>query len=70
MEAESNGEPSDEEPERIDLELLARGKKVGLTFEEMNLMRVRDLIKFVRIYSGNNEEETGRQATQADFDNF
>jgi len=70
VEAESNGEPSDEEPERIDLELLARGKKVGLTFEEMNLMRVRDLIKFVRIYSGNNEEETGRQATQADFDNF
>ncbi len=70
MEAESNGEPSDEEPERIDLELLARGKKVGLTFEEMNLMRVRDLIKFVRIYSGNNEEETERQATQADFDNF
>jgi hypothetical protein len=70
VEAESNGEPSDEEPERIDLELLARGKKVGLTFEEMNLMRVRDLIKFVRIYSGNNEEETERQATQADFDNF
>ena len=70
MEASDNGEPSDEEPERIDLELLARGKKVGLTFEEMNLMRVRDLIKFVRIYSGNNEEETERQATQADFDNF
>lgn len=70
MEAESNGEPSDEEPERIDLELLAIGKKAGLTFEEMNLMRVRDLIKFVRIYSGNNEEETERQATQADFDAF
>ena len=70
MEAESNGEPSDTEPDRMDLELLAIGKKAGLTFDEMNLMRVRDLIKFVRIYSGNNEEETERQATQADFDNF
>ena len=54
----------------MDLELLAIGKKAGLSFDEMNLLRVRDLLKFVRIYSGNNEEETERQATQADMDRF
>ena len=71
MEASDNGEPSDTEPERMDLELLAIGKKAGLTFDEMNLLRVRDLLKFVQIYTGNNEEtETVRQATQADFDAF
>ena len=71
MEASDNGEPSDTEPERMDLELLAIGKKAGLSFEEMNLFRVRDLLKFVQIYTGNNEEtETVRQATQADFDRW
>ena len=71
MEASDNGEPSDTEPERMDLELLAIGKKAGLTFDEMNLLRVRDLLKFVQIYTGNDEEtETVRQATQADFDRW
>ena len=70
MEAEGNGEPSDAEPDRMDLELLAIGKKAGLTFEEINLFRVRDLLKFVRIYTGSNDDNTIRQATQADFDSF
>ena len=71
MEAESNGEPSDTEPDRMDLELLAIGKKAGLTFDEINMFRVRDLLKFVQIYTGNNEETgTVRQATQADMDRF
>ena len=72
METNDNGEPSDTEPDRMDLELLAIGKKAGLTFDEMNLLRVRDLLKFVQIYtgSGNEETETVRQATQADFDRW
>jgi len=71
VEAESNGDPSAQEPDRMDLELLAIGKKAGLTFEEMNLFRVRDLLKFVQIYTGNDEgTETVRQATQADFDRW
>ena len=71
MEASDNGKPSDTEPDRMDLELLAIGKKAGLSFEEMNLFRVRDLLKFVQIYTGNNEEtEAVRQATQADFDRW
>ena len=71
METNDNGEPSDTEPDRMDLELLVIGKKAGLTFEEINLMRVRDLLKYVQIYTGNDEEtETVRQATQADFDRW
>ena len=71
MEAKSNGEPSDAEPDRMDLELLAIGKKAGLSFDEMNLLRVRDLLKYVQIYTGNDEEtETVRQATQTDFDRW
>ena len=72
MEAESNGEPSDTEPDRMDLELLAIGKKAGLSFDEMNLLRVRDLLKYVQIYTGSGDEETEteRQATQADFDRW
>ena len=70
MEAEGNGEPSDAEPDRMDLELLAIGKKAGLTFDEINMFRVRDLIKFVQIYTGKDEETEVRQANQSDFDSF
>ncbi|OPZ45350.1 MAG: hypothetical protein BWY95_01981 [Bacteroidetes bacterium ADurb.BinA104] len=75
MEVESNGsgEPTDTEaepPERLDLDLLVVGKKMGLSFDEMNMFRVRDLIKFVRIYTGNDEETEVRQANQADFDRW
>lgn len=71
METNDNGEPSDTEPDRMDLELLAIGKKAGLTFDEMNLFRVRDLLKYIQIYTGNNDEGTEvRQATQADFDRW
>ena len=70
METNDNGEPSDTEPDRMDLELLAIGKKAGLTFDEMNLLRVRDLLKYVQIYTGNDEETEVRQATQADMDRF
>ena len=75
MEVESNGsgEPTDTEaepPDRLDLDLLVVGKKMGLSFDEMNMFRVRDLIKFVRIYTGNDEETEVRQANQADFDRW
>ena len=74
VESSGSGEPTDTEaepPERLDLDLLVVGKKMGLSFDEMNMFRVRDLIKFVRIYTGNDEEtETVRQATQADFDRW
>lgn len=73
VESSGSGEPTDTEaepPERLDLDLLVVGKKMGLSFDEMNMFRVRDLIKFVRIYTGNDEETEVRQANQADFDRW
>lgn len=73
VESSGSGEPTDtdaEPPERLDLDLLVVGKKMGLSFDEMNMFRVRDLIKFVRIYTGNDEETEVRQANQADFDRW
>ena len=68
-----NSSKSNEEPEndfdRLDLELLAIGKKAGLSFAEINMFRVSDLIKYVKIYTGNDEQQA-KHATQADFDSF
>lgn len=76
MEAEGggSGEATDtdvEPPERLDLDLLLVGKRMGLSFDEMNMFRVRDLLKFVHIYAGEKDNQnTVRQAGQADFDSF
>ena len=59
-------------PDRIDLELLAIGKRVGLTFEEINRFRVCDLISYVDIIMKEKGKETAqpRRATQEDIDAF
>lgn len=69
MEADGNEKGDDAEPDRMDLELLAIGKKAGLSFEEINMFRVRDLLKYVSIFTGA-EKEKPRKATQADIDKF
>lgn len=74
VESSGSGEPTDTEakpPDRLDLELLVVGKKMGLSFDEMNMFRVRDLLKFIYIYAGEKDDQnTARQAGQADFDAF
>lgn len=69
MEAEDSKNGDDEEPDRMDLELLAIGKKAGLSFEEINMFRVRDLVKYVNIFTGADKNKP-RKATQADIDTF
>lgn len=54
-----------------ELDLLALGKRAGLTFEEMNELRVRDLVGIVESYAGAKKgKNKPRQATQEDIDRF
>lgn len=49
--------------------MLSNAKKAGLTFEELNELRVRDFIKFINIYTGEVKRKP-RMATQEDIDRF
>jgi hypothetical protein len=68
-EQNENNEIANEKPERLDLTLLAIGKRTGLSFAEMNELRVRDLLSFADIYMGDKKPRR-RMATQKDIDRF
>jgi hypothetical protein len=69
VEQNENNEIPNEKPERLDLTLLAIGKRTGLSFAEMNELRVRDLLAYADIYIGN-KKPRARMATQEDIDRF
>jgi hypothetical protein len=68
-ERKENNDTIYEQPERLDLELIAIGKRTGLSFSEMNELRVRDLLAYADIYIGKKEKKA-RMATQEDIDRF
>jgi hypothetical protein len=68
-EQNENNEIANEKPERLDLTLLAIGKRTGLSFAEMNELRVRDLLAYADKYIGKKEKKA-RMATQEDIDRF
>ncbi|MGG6437374.1 hypothetical protein ABET52_06180 [Saccharococcus caldoxylosilyticus] len=73
VELQQNDDTVDEPPERPDLELLVLGKRAGLSFDEMNVFTVNDLLKYVNIYVDMATEKPKprrRMATQADIDAF
>ena len=55
--------------EDLEITILATAKKAGLSFVELNDLRVRDYIKFMEIFTGETENKP-RQATQDDIDRF
>lgn len=55
--------------DRLDLELLAIGKRTGLSFAEMNEFRSSDLLAYADIYTGSKKDKP-RKATQKDIDKF
>lgn len=55
--------------EDLEITILATAKKAGLSFVELNDLRVRDYIKFIEIFTGETENKP-RQATQDDIDRF
>ena len=56
---------------RMDLLILANAKKMGMSFDELALFRVRDFLEFTDIYFGEVTQQQGeqvREATQEDID--
>lgn len=63
----SNQDNQQTSTENLALKVLVIGKKMGLTFQEMNELRLQDLFLMADIYCG--EEPPGvREATQEDID--
>ncbi|WP_198020561.1 hypothetical protein [Anoxybacteroides tepidamans] len=55
------------------MKLLVIGKRAGLSFEEINEFRVKDLFSFTEVYTDlllEKEKPVRRMATQADIDAF
>ncbi len=54
----------------MDLLILANAKKMGLSFDELALFRVRDFLEFTDIYFGELQKqgEQAREAAQEDID--
>lgn len=70
MEPDPSQQTSDSEPTGdIEIIMISNAKKAGLSFEELNELRVRDFIKFVNIYTGEAKRKR-RMATQEDIDRF
>ena len=55
----------------MDLLILANAKKMGMSFDELALFRVRDFLEFTDIYFGEVTQQQGdqvREAAQEDID--
>jgi len=74
LQNQRNSEQSKSFGGRIDLLILANAKKMGLSFDELALFRVRDFLEFTDIYFGELKpnqrfaKDEIRNATQADID--
>lgn len=64
---ENNNTPEDF---NYEASILVMAKKVGLSFEELNLMTLQDFVDFIDLWMEEPEEETERMATQQDIDSF
>lgn len=51
----------------LELTILVNAKKAGLSFLELNELRVKDYVEFMNIYTGEAEHRP-KQATQSDID--
>lgn len=74
METESPGPSSnDYEDENIEIGILVTAKKMGLGFDELNLLNLNDYLTFVDKWVGEDGKTDGtpvRMATQADIDRY
>ena len=67
---QQNKKTSKEAPntDRLDLILLANGKRMGFSLCEINEFRARDFVEITNIYSG--KSPASKKASQQDIDKF
>ena len=63
-----NSVSNDMQSNRFEIDILAIGKKIGVSFEEMNELSVQDFIDLAQSFLG--EKDKKREATQQDIDKF
>lgn len=54
----------------LEMDLLAIGKRIGLSFAEINDLRCQELIDLARSFTGSDNKEESKEATQDDIDAF
>mgnify|MGYP001037211428 CR=1 FL=1 len=52
----------------LEIDILANAKRMGLSFQELNLLSLQEYIWFAESYIGNDDE--AKDATQDDIDRF
>jgi hypothetical protein len=48
--------------------MMVNAKRMGLSFEELSIFRVRDFLEFTNLYFGQSAQDDVRDATQEDID--
>ena len=52
----------------LDLLMMVNAKRMGLSFEELGIFRVRDFLEFTNLYFGQSAQDDVLDATQEDID--
>ncbi len=64
-------ESEEGEPDaRIDLVILVNAKRMGLSFDELSLFRLRDFLEFSNLFFGEQTPKRVQKATQTEIDQF
>ncbi|WP_141677971.1 hypothetical protein [Orenia metallireducens] len=68
MEETQSSKESNPVSNRLDLIILSNAKHIGLSFQELNQLRVSDFIEMTDIHLGKKKVTGSKRATQADID--
>ncbi|NTZ20937.1 hypothetical protein EXW96_26480 [Paenibacillus sp. JMULE4] len=68
-ERKDSNKQSSKPSDKPEIDILGLGKRIGLSFAEMNELRVRDLFDMADFFFGRMNDEP-REATQEDIDAF
>lgn len=68
---QSDDDDPQEPPKNLEIYILASAKRMGLSFEELNMFTLNDFLTFIDVWIGEETiENKPRMATQEDIDRF